>query len=100
MIQCAPVKLIHWNEVETEQLNPLLSRQVIHGDLITAARLLLKKGAVVPRHSHPNEQMTFLEKGRLRFVFDDGDVLVAAGETMQIRPGLPHGVEALEDSCA
>ena len=64
------------------------------------ARLHMKAGATVPRHHHENEQCTILEAGRLRFIFDDGERVVEAGEVMQIPPNAPHAVVALEDSVA
>jgi quercetin dioxygenase-like cupin family protein len=94
------MKLHRWNEIPVEQLNPLVTRQAVHSDQMTIARLGLKKGAIVPRHHHVNEQVTNLEQGRLRFVFDDGDVVVTAGDSLQIPSNVPHSVEALEDSVA
>jgi quercetin dioxygenase-like cupin family protein len=92
--------LYQWERIEEEQLNPLVSRKVIHTDRMTIARLKLKKGAVVPRHSHENEQVTNLETGVLRFLFDDGEQLLRAGESLTIPSYAPHSVEALEDSLA
>jgi quercetin dioxygenase-like cupin family protein len=94
------MKLHRWSEIPVEILNPLLSRQAVHCDRITLARLTLKKGAIVPRHQHENEQVTTLEQGRLRFVFDDGEVVVGQGDSLQIPSHAPHSVEALEDSVA
>jgi quercetin dioxygenase-like cupin family protein len=81
-------------------MNLDLARQVIHAERVTIARLFLRKGAVVPRHSHGNEQVTLLQEGRLRFLFDDAEHILAAGEAMPIPPDAPHRVEALEDSVA
>jgi quercetin dioxygenase-like cupin family protein len=92
------MNLYRWSEIEREELNPLLARQVIHGDSITVARLYLKQGAVVPRHSHRNEQITVLQSGRLRFEFDDREVMVRAGESLQIPSDAAHRVIAEEDS--
>ena len=92
------MKLHRWNDIPVEPLNPLVSRQVIHSEQMTIVRLSLKKGAIVPRHHHVNEQVTMLEKGRLRFVFDDGERIVEVGDALQIAPDAPHMVEALEDS--
>jgi quercetin dioxygenase-like cupin family protein len=94
------MKLHRWSEIPVEPLSPLVTRQVIHSDQMTISRLTLKKGAVVPRHQHVNEQITNLEQGSLRFIFDDDEVLVSAGESLQIRSNAPHRVEALEDSVA
>lgn len=81
-------------------MNSLITRQVIHSERMTISRLTLKKGATVPRHQHENEQVTMLESGRLRFVFDDEEPVLEAGQAMQIAPNRPHAVEALEDSIA
>jgi quercetin dioxygenase-like cupin family protein len=94
------MKLHRWNEIAREQMNPQVARQVIHAERITIARLYLKKGCVVPRHHHENEQVTVLEEGKLRFVFESGEQVLEGGEAMQIPPNAPHEVEALEDSVA
>ena len=94
------MKLHHWNEIEREQLGPLTARQVVHSERLTIARIYLKKGAVVARHQHENEQVSCVIEGRLRFDFYSEQVVVAAGEAMQIDSGRPHRVEALEDSLA
>ncbi|MEX2260891.1 MAG: cupin domain-containing protein [Bryobacteraceae bacterium] len=94
------MKFYTWEGVPEERMNPLVSRQVIHGETMTVARLRLRKGAVVPLHHHVNEQITLLEEGRLRFVIAGREHVVSAGEAMQIPPNAPHTVEALEDSLA
>ncbi|MFN7920247.1 MAG: cupin domain-containing protein [Bryobacteraceae bacterium] len=92
------MKPYRWSDVPLEQMNPTVSRKVIHAERITIARLAMAKGAVVPRHHHENEQVTLLQSGKLRFIFDDAEYVISAGEAMQITPNAPHSVEALEDS--
>src|SRR5579864_3623490 len=89
-----------WNNVAKEQVNPKLARQMIHGETMTVARLEMKKGAFVPEHSHHNEQITTLELGRLKFVFGGKEVVLSAGESLQIPPNLPHSAKLLEDAVA
>ncbi len=65
------------------------------------AHLYLEKGALVHRHSHDNEQFTYILKGALRFnLGEDGseEVVVREGEVLHIPSNLPHSVEALEDT--
>ncbi len=81
-------------------MNALLTRQVIHGGAITIARLGLLQGAVVPLHSHINEQISTVDAGRLRFVLAGVEAIVSAGQSIVIPSGVPHMVEALEDSRA
>ena len=94
------MKAYHWDQVEHEQLSGEIARRVINADRLTVARIYLAKGGVVPRHSHENEQVSYLLEGRLRFVFDDREMTVEPGGVMQIASDEPHRVEALEDSVA
>ena len=56
-----------WQEVELEQVSPLLSRKLLTGQRMMLAQVFLKKGCVVPRHQHENEQYTYILEGGLRF---------------------------------
>ena len=89
-----------WESIPNERMNDLVSRQVLHTETMTIARLTLLRGAMVPRHSHPNQQVTSIESGALRFIFDEGDMMVASGQTLEIPGGVPHAVEAVQDSVA
>jgi quercetin dioxygenase-like cupin family protein len=66
----------------------------------TVARIHLKRGAIVPRHSHVNEQFALVLGGALKFTFDDSEFVVNAGEVLLIPPSVPHAAEALEDTDA
>ena len=87
-----------WKTMEIEQLNDKLSRQMISGENATISQLLLKKGAAVPRHSHMNEQYSWIISGALKFVFDDREILVGAGEILLIPANVAHSAVALEDT--
>jgi quercetin dioxygenase-like cupin family protein len=62
------------------------------------AHVYLAKGAVVPEHSHHNEQITYILEGLLRFTLGDETIDVAAGEVLTIPAHVPHRAEALEDT--
>lgn len=94
------MQLYEWNQVQKEQMNPLFTRQVIHGKTMTVARLQIRKGCSVPEHSHHNEQISMIEQGSLRFVLAGVEKIVKAGEVLQIPPHVPHSAEALEDCVA
>jgi len=87
-----------WKEMEAERISDLISRQMVHGESATVGRLLLARGAVVPRHSHVSEQYSLILSGALRFVFDDREVTVNAGEMLFIPSHVPHSAVALEDT--
>ena len=89
---------IPWSSVPVESLNPLLGRHFVVGQNIMLARVLLKKGCIVPEHSHPNEQLTFIAAGALKFWIDGKEIIVNSGECLTIPPNMPHKAEALEDT--
>ena len=85
--------------IPIDHLNPLIDRQFVYGERTMLARLTLRRGAIVPRHSHENEQITYIVEGALRFTLGDGRVItVSAGELLVIPSNLPHAAEALEDT--
>ena len=92
------LKYIPWHTVELEDLKPLLQRQFVVGQEIMLARVLLKKGCIVPEHSHHNEQLTYILDGALKFWIDGKEIVVHAGEVLCIPPHMPHKAEALEDT--
>ena len=94
----AELRHVPWNSVAVEALNPLLGRHFVVGQNVMLARVLLKKGCIVPEHSHPNEQLTFIAEGALKFWIDGKIIVVNAGEVLTILPNMPHKAEALEDT--
>jgi quercetin dioxygenase-like cupin family protein len=84
--------------VELEDLNPLLQRQFVVGESMMVARVLLKKGCVVPLHSHANEQITYILEGALKFEIDGREITVAAGQVLCIPSNMPDKATALEDT--
>jgi quercetin dioxygenase-like cupin family protein len=88
-----------FESLDTDKMNPLITRQMLNGDDATFARLVLLRGAIVPRHHHRSEQYTMIFSGALKFLFDDGsETTVHAGEILMIPANVPHSAEALEDT--
>ena len=87
-----------WDDVQHEQLSPLIGRRLITGGDLMIAHVYLAKGAIVPEHSHHNEQLTYIISGTLRFTIAGETIDVGAGEVLTIPPHVPHMAEALEDT--
>jgi quercetin dioxygenase-like cupin family protein len=94
----ADLKYIPWHAVPLEDLNPLFKRQFVVGEDIMVARVLMKKGCIVPLHSHYNEQVTYILEGALKFWINGKEIVVNAGEVLTIPRNMPHKAEALEDT--
>jgi unsaturated pyranuronate lyase len=89
---------VNWDQVKLEQLKRDITRQMLNGEHTTLARICLAKGAVVPRHQHVSEQFSMMVSGALKFIFDDHEIVVHAGEILYIPPNVPHAAVALEDT--
>ena len=94
----AKLRYVPWHTIPLEDLNPLLQRQFVVGQEIMLARVLLKKGCIVPEHFHHNEQLTYIVEGALKFWIDNQEIVVNAGEVLCIPSNMPHKAEALEDT--
>lgn len=101
MAQQQSVKWYRWDDMPKENVTEMLDRRLITGDRMMLAHVYLKKGAIVPHHSHENEQLTYILEGALRFWIgeDESETLdVRAGEVLHIPSNVPHKAEALEDT--
>ena len=90
-----------WSDMPKERLTDLLERRVITAARIMLAHIYMKKGCVVPMHSHENEQVTYVLDGALRFWLGEDqrdERVVRTGEVLAIPSNLPHKAEALEDT--
>jgi quercetin dioxygenase-like cupin family protein len=53
--------------MEWEKVNDKLDRKLITGERMMLTHVFLKKGCIVPKHSHENEQLTYILEGALHF---------------------------------
>jgi quercetin dioxygenase-like cupin family protein len=91
-------QLYQWNDVKLEHVRDGISRKFISGDREMVAQITLKRGAIVPTHSHESEQLTYVLTGALKFTLDGRDITVHAGELLRIPSWMPHSAEAVEDT--
>src|SRR5262249_4297023 len=90
-----------WDDMPKEKVSDVLERRLITGDRIMLTHVYLKKGCIVPRHSHDNEQFTYILDGVLHFWLGENgeeEIILRAGEVLVIPANLPHKAEALEDT--
>lgn len=81
-----------------ERLSSTIERKYITGERTMMARVFLKKGAVVPTHTHENEQLTYILSGALEFEIDGQTLVLRTGQAMVIPSNMPHSAKALEDT--
>ncbi len=92
------MQLHRWDEIALEKVTEMVSRKIVAGDRQMLAQIYLKRGALVPVHSHPSEQMTYVLQGALRFLVAGEETIVREGEVLHIPAGVFHQSEALEDT--
>jgi quercetin dioxygenase-like cupin family protein len=92
------ISLHRWDEIALEKITEMISRKIVSGEREMLAQIYLKRGALVPIHTHESEQMTYILQGSLRFLVDGEEVIVREGEVLHIPSGLAHQAEALEDT--
>ena len=101
MTDSASVRHFRWTDVPEERVTDVISRRLITGTDMMIAHVYLKKGALVPQHSHHNEQITYILSGALHFWIgaDRGrEVIVREGEVLHLPSNVPHEARALEDT--
>ena len=95
------VTFYRWNDMPIEQVNSGLSRRLVTGERVMLAHVYLKKGNVVPRHHHENEQLTYVVEGALHFWIGEDEseeITIRAGEVLHLPSLVWHKAEALEDT--
>jgi quercetin dioxygenase-like cupin family protein len=89
---------IRLKDFPVEHVNPLFDRQLVSGERSMLARIILREGCIVPLHSHENEQITYVLEGALKFLIQDQEITVRAGEVLVIPSQVPHSAVAIEDT--
>ena len=97
----APVGHYRWEDLPSERLKEGLTRKVIIGQRMTFGQFHIRRGEAVARHSHENEQISYILSGALHLWFgahDEHEVILRDGEVLVIPSNLPHRSVALEDT--
>ena len=97
----ATVNHYRWDDMPAEPLKGGITRKLVTGERMMIAHVYFKKGDDVPKHSHDNEQLTYILSGALKFWFGaegEQEMVVKAGEVVVIPSNLPHRALALEDT--
>lgn len=85
-------------DITKEEVADKATRQYVMGSRSMLVKWTLKKGAVIPMHFHPNEQITWITQGSVKVLSQGKEFIVKAGQVMIIPPYVPHEFHALEDT--
>jgi quercetin dioxygenase-like cupin family protein len=68
---------------------------MVHGNQLTWAFWTVEKGAVVPEHQHPHEQIMHVVEGDFEFTLDGEIKICKPGDIVHIPSNLPHSGKAI-----
>jgi quercetin dioxygenase-like cupin family protein len=86
-----------WATIPAERIADGITRQMIWGERLMVCRLQLAPGVVTALHSHPHEQITIVERGRVEFTIDGQTRLATAGDVLHFPSDVEHGATMLEE---
>ena len=87
----------NWATAPAERIAAGVERQMVWGERMLICRLSFAPGVVTQVHQHPHEQMTIVERGRVRFLVAGEERLAAAGDVLLFPPGVEHGATILDE---
>jgi quercetin dioxygenase-like cupin family protein len=89
-----------WSEMKADFITPGYSRAhgpAIKGEKIEVALIHYPAGTVAKPHTHPNEQVQVVMKGKARYRLGKDEKVLGPGEAVLIPANTEHEVEILED---
>ena len=86
-----------WSSIPVEQIADGIERQMIWGEQLMVCRLRIAPRVVTAIHAHPHEQITLVERGRVRFTVNGDDRIVSAGAVLYFPSGIAHGATMLDE---
>jgi quercetin dioxygenase-like cupin family protein len=86
-----------WSQIPVERIEEGIERQMIVGEKLMICRLRFAPHVVTPAHDHPHEQMTFVERGRVRFTIGEAQRIAEAGDVLHFPSGSWHGATMLDE---
>ena len=88
---------LRWDDIDVEPIADGIERQMVVGQRLMVCRLRFRPHVETAVHSHPHEQITFVEKGRVRFVIGDQTRIASAGDVLCFPSGVVHGATMLDE---
>ena len=90
----------HSSNGYTEIIKGIRIKTLCYGESMLMTEFLLRKDAILPEHSHSNEQTGYLVKGKIRLFIGDASRELVPGDSWSIAKDVMHRAEILEDSVA
>ena len=92
-----PHQAWNWATIPRGRLGDGIVRQMVYGETLMICRLTLAPGTITAAHDHVHEQMTIVEKGRVRFVLGSEEKVFGPGDVLLFPSGFWHGATMLDE---
>ncbi len=86
-----------WQNIPAVTTAPGIRRQMVVGRNVMICRFTFDPFVVTDEHTHPHEQMTLVEKGRVKFIISGEERIVSAGDVLHFPPNNRHGATMLDE---
>jgi len=86
-----------WTSIPVERIAEGVERQMIWGERLMVCRVRMAPHVVTPVHTHPHEQITIVEQGRVRFTVAGADRVSAPGDVLHFPSECSHGATMLDE---
>jgi quercetin dioxygenase-like cupin family protein len=88
---------VDWASIPRDQIAEGIERQMVWGERLMVCRLRFAPRVVTPVHSHPHEQMTLVERGRVQFFIEGREHIASAGDVLVFPSHCEHGATMLDE---
>ena len=92
------MRLLDFADVAPREVAPGYLGRYVHSDQITQGRVDIAPGAVIPDHSHRQEQWTLLLSGSFELTVSGVPHVLQPGQMLYIAPHERHSARALAPS--
>ena len=86
----------NWASIPAVTIAEGIERQMIWGEHLMVCRLRFAPHVVTAVHAHPNEQITLVERGSVRFTVDGQERVASTGDILHFPPHVRHGATMLD----
>ena len=88
---------IDFEKINPKDIFPGFQGQIFHTKKLTVAKIKIEAGATLPKHAHPNEQISIIIEGEFEFTIN-GEVKIFTPNTAAVIPAnAEHSGKAITD---
>ncbi len=88
---------IYLPDIKEKEMIPGFHARMHHGEHMTVSFWNVDKGAALPAHRHPHEQITAIIRGTFEMTVEGEKKIIEPGHVVVIPPNATHSAAALTD---